>query len=143
MSIAKNLINAGFKDFIFECLEINPAMLERGKEIAKVNVVLDHMLFVEADFNTWVPSKKYDGVMANQSLHHVTHLEHLFDQINKGLYDEGSFVISDMIGRNGHQRWPESLEIINKYWKELSENYKYNVILNRNEQEYDNWDCKK
>ena len=129
---------------IFECLEINPVMLERGKAIAKENGVLSNMRFVEADFNTWVAGKEYDGVMANQSLHHVTCLEYLFDQINKGLHANGSFVISDMIGRNGHQRWPESLEIVNKFWKELPESYKFNVLLNRlEESEYENWDCSK
>ena len=81
--------------------------------------------------------------MANHSLHHVTNLEHLFNQINNSIHTDGSFVISDMIGRNGHQRWPESMEIVNKYWKELPESYKYNALLNRQEAEYENWDCSK
>jgi len=143
VAVAKNLLNAGFNNFTLECLEINHVMLERGKEIAKENGVLGNMRFVEADFNKWFASKKYDGVMANQSLHHVTRLEHLFDQIKKGLHDDGSFVISDIIGRNGHQRWPESLEIVNKFWKELPDGKKFNVLLNRLEKEYDNWDCSK
>ncbi len=143
VSVAKNLISSGFKDFIFECLEINPVMIERGKEIARENGVFNNMRFVEADFNTWISDKKYDGVMVNQSLHHVTNLEHLFEQINKGLDANGSFVISDMIGRNGHQRWPEALEIVNKYWRELPKSHKFNVLLNRLENEYENWDCSK
>ena len=143
VAVARNLVNAGFNNFALECLEINPVMLERGKKIAEENGVLGNMHFVEADFNTWVASKRYDAVMANQSLHHVTRLEHLFDQIKNGLHDEASFVISDMIGRNGHQRWPESLEIVNTFWKELPESHKFNVLLNRLEKEYDNWDCSK
>jgi SAM-dependent methyltransferase len=141
IAIARNLIDAGFKNFMLECLEINSMMLERGKEGAKSNGVLENMKFIEADFNTWVVSKKYDGVMANQSLHHVTNLEHLFDQIKNGLHENGSFVISDIIGRNGHQRWPEAMEIVNKYWRELPESHKFNVLLNRLEAEYENWDC--
>jgi SAM-dependent methyltransferase len=144
VSVAKKFVNAGFYDFIFECLEINPVMIERGKEIAKENGVLSNMRFVNDDFNTWVAGKKYDGVMANQSLHHVTSLEHLFDQINKGLHANGSFVISDIIGRNGHLRWPESLTIVNKFWKELPISYRFNLQLNRfEENEYENWDCSK
>ena len=143
ISVAKNLIAAGLRDFILECLEINPVMIDRGKQIAKENGVLSNMRFVEADFNTWSPSKKYDGVMANQSLHHVTSLEHLFDQLKIALHAEGSFVISDTIGRNGHLRWPESLEIVNQFWKELPQSYKFNVLLNRQEEEYENWDCSK
>jgi len=143
VSIAKNLLKAGFNDFVLECLEINPVMLERGKQIAKENGVLDNMDFVEADFNTWKPVKQYHGVMANQSLHHVTRLEHLFDQVTKALHKDGSFVISDMIGRNGHQRWPEALEIVQKYWIKIPDKKKFNVLLNRFEEKYDNWDCSK
>ncbi len=143
VSIAKNLVDSGFSGFIFECLEINPVMLERGKENARENGVLSQMRFVEADFNTWVAGDKYDGVMANQSLHHVSNLEHLYDQVKLGLHAHGSFLISDMIGRNGHQRWPESLEIVNKFWKDLPESYRYNVLLDRLEKEYENWDCSK
>ena len=141
--VAKNMIDSGYRDFIFECVEINPEMLERGKTLARDNGLLANMEFVEADFNSWCALKKYDGVMANQSLHHVSDLEHLYDQIKNGLKDKGSFVINDVIGRNGHQRWPESLEIVNRFWKELPKSYKFNVLLNRFEQEYDNWDCSK
>lgn len=143
VSIVKDLLDAGFSDFIVECLELNPTMLERGKEIAREYGVLDKMKFVEVDFNTWVASKRYDAIIANQALHHVTHLEHLYDQIKIALHPLGSFIISDTIGRNGHQRWPEALNIVNIYWKELSNKYKFNVLLNRLEDEYENWDCSK
>lgn len=52
-------------------------------------------------------------------------------------------MISDMIGRNGHQRWPEALAIVKRHWKDLPEDKKFNVLLNRLEVEYDNWDCSK
>jgi SAM-dependent methyltransferase len=143
VAVARNLIHAGFNNFTLECLEINPAMLERGKQIAKENGVLSNMRFIEVDFDTWKVSKEYDGVMANQSLHHETWLEHLFDQIKTGLHENGGFVVSDMIGRNGHQRLPEAMEIVNKYWSELPESYKFNILLNRFEAEYENWDCSK
>jgi SAM-dependent methyltransferase len=141
INIAKRLINYGCHDFIFECVEINPVMLDRGKASALESGVLENMKFLDEDFNSWRAFKKYYGVMANHSLHHVTNLEHLYDQIKIGLKDKGSFVISDMIGRNGHQRWPESLDIVNKYWKELPESYKFNVLLKRHEDAYENWDC--
>jgi len=143
VSVVKNLRNSGFNKFTLDCIDINPVMLERGKEIAKENGVLNNMRFIEVDFNTWIANNDYDGVMANHSLHHVLRLEHLFDQIHSRIHENGSFVINDMIGRNGHQRWPKSLEIVNKYWKILPENYKFNVLLNRLEKTYDNWDCSK
>lgn len=143
INIAKLLVSVGCQDFIFECVEINPVMLERGKVLARENGLSANMKFIEADFNSWRASKQYDAVMANQSLHHVTDLEYLYDQIKIGLQDKGSFVISDMVGRNGHQRWPESLEIVNRFWKEMPASYKFNALLKRHEEQYENWDCSK
>jgi hypothetical protein len=48
-----------------------------------------------------------------------------------------------MIGRNGHMRWPEALEIIQDIWKFIPDHYKTNHQLKRVEKEYDNWDCSK
>jgi len=143
VNIAKCLIDSGCRDFVLECVEINPSMLERGRQLAIEHNVFANVKFVEADFNVWRASRKYDAVMANQSLHHVTELEHLYDQVRAALHEKGSFVVSDMIGRNGHQRWPESLEIVHRFWKELPHDYKFNVLLKRHEEVYDNWDCSK
>ena len=38
---------------------------------------------------------------------------------------------------------PESLEIVSKFWSELPEGYKFNVLLERHEEKYVNWDCSK
>jgi len=50
-------------------------------------------------------------------------------------------LIHDMIGRNCHQRWPEALKEVHRFWKELPTEYRYNRQLNRHEELYDNWDC--
>ena len=141
VKVAKELLQLGCIDFVIECLELNEAMMQRGRELAKQEGVSDHLFFVQADFNTWIPEKTYDAVMASQSLHHVTNLEYLFEQIYSSLHDKGAFAISDMIGRNGHQRWPESLAMVHRFWAELPRNYKYNVLLERHEEQYENWDC--
>src|SRR2546421_428065 len=70
-------------------------------------------------------------------------LEVLFDKIYQTLHPDGYFVTDDMIGRNGHMRWPEALTVFNALWKELPEKYKYNHQLKRLEIEFDNWDCSK
>lgn len=94
-------------------------MLARGEVSARQINLQNHFEFIQADFNTWHINSIYDGVMANQSLHHVTELEHLFLQLKRSLHEDGSFVISDMVGRNGQQRWPEALSLVHKYWTEL------------------------
>jgi hypothetical protein len=46
-----------------------------------------------------------------------------------------------MIGRNGHMRWPEALSVVQEFWRELPQDKKYNHLLRRHEEEYENWDC--
>lgn len=96
---------------------------------------------MEADFNTWKAAKQYAAVIANQALHHVLELEHLFDQVKESLRPDGYFVASDMIGRNGHQRWPEALAEVQRFWRDLPKEYRWNRALHRYEEEYMNHDC--
>jgi SAM-dependent methyltransferase len=139
--IAKLLKNAGLSHFTIECLDMNPYMLQRGREMAEQEGVGSHVLFVEGDFNKWKATKQYTGVMANQSLHHVLNLEGLFDEIKRALDPNGYFITHDMIGRNGHQRWPEALAEVHRFWQELPAAYRYNRQLARHEELYENWDC--
>ena len=70
-------------------------------------------------------------------------LEHLFEVIHEALEENGLFLTTDMIGRNGHMRWPEALEIIQGIWRFMPDHYKTNHQLKRVEKEYENWDCSK
>jgi SAM-dependent methyltransferase len=141
IEIAKLLKVKGLTDFKLECLELNPRMLARGTRQAYSHGVVDQLIFTEGDFNTWKPNKIYTSVMANHSLHHVVNLEGLFDGIKSSLEPTGYFVANDMIGRNGHLRWPEALEMVRKFWEELPKSYRYNRQLKRHEQVYLDWDC--
>jgi SAM-dependent methyltransferase len=139
--VAVALKLAGLTDFSIECLELSPMMLARARDDASAQGVLQHFIFSEVDFNQWRPTHAYDGVMANQSLHHVLRLEHLFDAIKDALAPAGLFITSDIIGRNGHMRWPESLKVLQQFWQELPNSYRYNTRLQRHEKRYKNWDC--
>lgn len=139
--VAKLLREAGCQGFTIECLDMNPHMLERGREMAGREGVADCLAFVEGDFNHWRPAHRYAAVMANQSLHHVVNLEGLFDTIASAMHPRGLFVTHDMIGRNGHMRWPEALAEVQGLWRELPREYRYNRSLQRQEDEYVNWDC--
>lgn len=139
--VAKLLKEKGLKEFCIECIELNSNMLKRGYDLADQEGVLENMSFIKRDFNEWKSKREYVSVIANQSLHHVQSLEYLFSTIKKSLHKNGTFITSDMVGWNGHQRWPEALEIVHKFWRELPENYKYNHQLKRYEEVYENWDC--
>jgi len=131
----------GIERFSIECLDITTPMLDRGRALVASMDLSCHFRFTCGDFNLWQPQESYDVVMANQSLHHVTDLEHLFEAIRTAIGEGGIFITSDMIGRNGHQRWPEALAIVREFWRELPEGYRYNRQLRRHEPEFLDWDC--
>jgi SAM-dependent methyltransferase len=141
IAIAEELINRGLSHFSLECLDINPSMLARGQDLARDKGLLEHLAFVRADFNAWHPDGQYDAILANQCLHHVQNLEGLFSAIDGALAPKGLFITSDMIGRNGHQRWPEAEAIVAEIWGELDDRYKYNHQLARLEKDFVNHDC--
>lgn len=139
--LAREVIDAGISAFTLECLDMNDTMLARGREHAKQLDVADHIITTSADFNHWQPAATYDVIIANQCLHHVQELEKLFVLIKGCLNPAGYFVTSDMIGRNGHLRWPEALKLVQEFWQELPESYRYNRMLQRKEKRYINHDC--
>ncbi len=139
LRIAGLLRERGVDGVRIECLDINPAMLARCANDASAQDLSEVVVPLLGDFNTW--RDRADVVMANQSLHHVVELEHLFDAIHAGIGDEGVFLTCDMIGRNGHQRWPEALQAVGEIWATLPERYRYNLQLRRLERAFLDWDC--
>ena len=135
------LKRAGLERFTIECVDLNPSMLQRGREMAAAEGVAAHIETVEGDFNHWRATKQYDAIIANQSLHHVVNLEGLFTEVRRGLADGAYFIVDDIIGRNGHLRWPEALAEVHRFWRELPRPYRRNRQLNRYERMYRNWDC--
>lgn len=141
LATARKLIDQGHDDFVFECLDINKDMLERGRKAAEQAGLSKYFLFTRGDFNKWSPAGTYGIVLANQALHHVMNLEDLFDAIRQSLAADGLFLVSDMIGRNGHMRWPEAMRGLKPFWDELPAEYRNNRLLNRYEEQYINHDC--
>ena len=139
--VACELIRRGIEDFSIDCIDINETMLQRGRALADAAGVSAQIHPVSGDFNAWRPAGRYAAIMANQSLHHVAELEALFASIEQALEPRGRFIVSDMIGRNGHMRWPEALAIVHAFWSELPATYRYNVQLRRQEETFLDWDC--
>lgn len=139
--VAQRLLEGGRRDFVIECVDINDAMLARGRALAAEFGVAAHIEPVRGDFNDWRPPHRYDAVIANQSLHHVTELENLLTQVEAALVPGGAFITSDIIGRNGHRRWPEAMAIVQEFWKELPKSHRRNLQLGRYEKRHLDWDC--
>lgn len=140
-SIAHELFRAGAEGYVIECTDINCAMLERGKRTAEDKGIRDHLLFRQADIANWRPDQQYDVIMTTQFLHHVVHLEKLFDNVKSALLPWGHFLVVDMIGRNGHMRWPEALTVVEALWNELPEKYKFHHLHKKTYRSFVNWDC--
>ena len=141
--LARLLVSLGMRDFVIECVDFNQTMLERGAERAAAQGVTEYIVAVRADLNDWTPVGKYDAVIANMSLHHVINLEGLFDSIKTTLKKSGLFLTFDMVGRNGHMRWPEALDIVNQFWQEMPREFQYNRMLAQHQVVYENFDCSK
>ena len=139
--MAKRLVEDGITAFTIECMDINTTMLERGRELAATAGLTQYITPITSDFNYWQPEGTYDLILANQCLHHVLELENLFSAIKNCLNPEGYFLASDMIGRNGHLRWPEALKVVEEFWKELPDAYRHNRLMRRHEPQYINHDC--
>lgn len=131
----------GVENFAFDCLDLNREMLARGRQLALERNLDASFGFIEADINSWAVEKSYDVIIANQSLHHFVELETLFAKTWQALSDDGVFLTNDMIGRNGHMRWPEALELVQACWSLLEDKHKWNHQLQRLEPVYENWDC--
>ena len=139
--LAAALLADGCRDFTIDCLDINASMLARGAADARQAGVGSNVIPMQIDLNRWQPQCSYDAVLANQSLHHVVALEHLFDEISTALSPDGRFIVSDIIGRNGHRRWPEARELVDEFWNELPAPYRFNRQLQRQESRFQDWDC--
>ena len=141
LEIARHLVASQCGDFVIECVDLNPSMLLRGRQSAEAAGLQRYLAFSAQDLNEWHPADGCDAVMANQSLHHVVNLEGLFSSAKKALAPGGSFVVSDMIGRNGHQRWPQALAIVEEFWRKLPPSYRFNRKVNAYQETFEDLDC--
>jgi hypothetical protein len=103
--------------------------------------VADRVELITADFNTWRADAEHDVVVGFQALHHVLALEHLYGQIKRSLVDDGVLVVHDMIGRNGHRRWPEAHEVIDRIWATLPPELRRNALTGELDERFADIDC--
>lgn len=144
ISVTKTLLAKGLDSckFNLQCIEISPFLAERAKTKIAEAKLDDYISVIQMDLNDWSPqADSVDAVIANHSLHHMVELEKIFDAIQYSLRKEGAFITNDMIGRNGHMRWPEVKAWIDAMWPMLPERAKYNNQLKRLEPTFLNYDC--
>jgi protein-S-isoprenylcysteine O-methyltransferase Ste14/SAM-dependent methyltransferase len=143
VDVARQLLAMGYGRLSLVCTDISEGALARGRDSVRDTGLEARVQFLAHDINRGLPPGEFDAVIANQSLHHVVELEKLFDSVRACLAGGGIFLVSDMIGRNGHQRWPEARVLLDPFWAELPESHKYHALLRRTEHEFQDWDCSK
>lgn len=137
IAISKIMRERGL-EFDFIAADLSPVMLSRFVD-ALPSELTPYLHPTQHDLNSIEIEGRFDGVMANHSLHHFVELERIFDYVRERL--DGVFITNDMIGRNGHMRWPETLAIVRSLWPLLSENQKVSAQLLRYEERHINHDC--
>lgn len=143
IGVARHIKRAGVENFTIHCIDLSPEQSLRAEKAIEQAGLGRHFHLVKADFNEWKPDRRYAAVMANYMLHHVVNLEGLFAAVQAALVPNGAFCTMDVIGRNGHQRWPETLEIVKDIWAFLPDDKKYHRFHRRVFRNYFDQDCSK
>jgi ubiquinone/menaquinone biosynthesis C-methylase UbiE len=141
IGIAERLREHGIENLELVLLELNPQMLERAMADAQKHGIEDRVTVVQADLNEWRARGTVDIYFANHSLHHVVALEHVFAEVSASLHPEGVLIVNDMIGRNGHMRWPEAADLVRRVWTAADARYRMNPFQQLVDDVYPDIDC--
>ncbi len=141
IGLAQRLAAEGTKDARIVCLELSPIRLDRARRVAASKGVAELMEFRVTDLNVWTAPEPVDVFIAHHTLHHLVELEAIYDAMYAAMTPESVFLTADMIGRNGHQRWPETLKWIDQLWAIMPKRYRQNFQFNQVHQRYLDWDC--
>jgi len=142
LAIAKSL-QAHQVHFEFVGLDLTKDVIDSASRAFEIAGLGASFRGEAVDLNRWKAAGIFDVVIANQSLHHMVELEHLFTEVKKCLSKDGKFLISDMIGRNGHALWPEMLKEVENYWQKLPMHQREDAATGRIEARYYNHDSSK
>lgn len=141
IQIAKYAESLGLENYEFQLVDLSPIQNERAQNKIEAANLRGRFQVIEGDLNHWQAQDQYDVVIAHHSLHHIVELEHLFEQVLMSIGRDGAFVSFDMIGRNGHLRWPETYKVVNSLWHFLPEEKRRHRVLHWCEQDYRDHDC--
>src|SRR5882724_11545559 len=141
VKIAKRLLELGHSNFVILGLDVAETLIGEANAAIAREGLAEHVTSEFFDVNHGTIDGPVDAFIAHHSLHHIVELERLFDLIDQSLSPDGHFVSCDMIGRNGHMRWPETLRYVEAIWANLPDIKKYNWQLRQQYDQFLDWDC--
>ena len=142
-ALAKSLHEKNIRNVKIIGFELSNELVKKAKSRASSLGVSKIVSFKNVDINKSFASSKFDLIIANQVLHHIVNLEQLLDSCHASMKDDGLLMTRDMIGKNGHQCWPEAKIVVDKIWSEMPERYKYNCRNGEKSAEFPNIDFSK
>ena len=97
-----------------EAVDLAPGAISKARELAQEDG-LKHIRYWVADLNSIeLPRSSYDVAFGISSIHHVSHLEHLFYQVAQSLKPGGYLFLDEFIGPNKFQWTDQQLHLINE-----------------------------
>jgi SAM-dependent methyltransferase len=70
----------------------------------------------------------YDAIFANDVLHHITNLEHLYGRIGEALEPRGRVIFNEYVGPNRFQYSDEQMDIVNRYFRLLPDPLRFDHV---------------
>lgn len=141
VNLARQLLQLGQRNFSIQCVDLNLQVLKAAKQMAQEDGVASHMAFAVVDLNCAKPGREqFDVLIANQCLHHVVELEAVIDYVKHSLIEDGVFLTSDVVGRNGHLLWPEVRCVVDTLWSELPDRLKFDRNIGGTARRYVDYD---
>lgn len=140
LALAAKLVEGGKCNFRFVCNDLNGLMLKDAQKGAVSSGLEHYFEFLPGDVGGLKTCEGFDIVIAYQCLHHILDLETVFDRVYELLDVDGIFLTADVIGRNGHQLWPEALAEVMRYWERLPRSYRFDRTTGLHMDEYVNYD---
>jgi len=141
IDIARRLIAEGIEDFRISGVDVSLDLLAQfGAKINELDLAR-WLQPAKLDLNAPALSGPWTMVMANHALHHFVGLEYILDYCLATLEPQGLLVCNDMIGRNGHMRWPETRVFLQSIWPLLSVEQRYHCQIKRYSAEFIDHDC--
>lgn len=129
IEMAEMLFDAGVS-FEIVCVDINKSMSADAMQSIKDKQYASAFSFLVQDVvDVDLGHDVFDVVVLNQCLHHFSALEDVFEIIKNITKKDGIVVTNDVIGRNGHQLWPEVDVHLQKYWQNLPERLRKDKAL--------------
>jgi ubiquinone/menaquinone biosynthesis C-methylase UbiE len=114
------------RSYELTAVDINPALFADAQKTAIREGF--NIRWTEADLNfIKIPESAFDVVYAHASLHHVLNLEHVFEQVYRGLKADGLFVVVEPIGKSDVLFWQDNLDIAVDIVRNMPERYKIGI----------------